>query len=541
MFFGELPVREALGTILAHSRKLDGRTLKKGHVLDQDDLKALTDTGLDVITVARLDGDDVGENEAADQIASALMGAGLTGKRPFTGRSNLFAHHDGLLQIDRTTLDQINLVDESITIATLAPDTVVRAGQMVATIKIIPFAVPEAMVSQCVDHAKSAQQLVLRVAPLRPQTAVLVQTEMPETPKRMLDKTRLVVEQRLAALGVTLTAEHRCQHAVSTLVEQISTLQTGGSDMILIAGASAIVDRRDIIPESLRRCGGVVEHFGMPVDPGNLLMIGSLDGVKVVGLPGCARSPKFNGLDMVLSRLAADVNVDSDYVMRLGSAGLLKEFASRPQPRLQQTVSDKSRGTPKIAAIVLAAGQSRRMGSDNKLLLELSGKSMLQSAVEAAKDSKASEVVVVTGHESAMVRQSCDAEGVCFVHNEDFANGLSTSLRVGLSAVDDEIDGVIFCLGDMPMIQAAHINALIDAFDPVEGRKICVPTVNGKRGNPVLWSADFFDEICAVSGDTGARHLIGENDEAVVEVAFDDAGPVTDIDTPEMYAQISSE
>ncbi len=537
MFFGELPVREAVGTILAHSRKLDGRKLKKGHLLSADDIDALIASGVKTITVARPDPDDLGENEAAGRLATALAGAGLKQKPPFTGRCNLFADHDGLLRIQRSALDRVNLVDEAITVASLAPDTVVRRGQMVATVKIIPFAVPGSALDKCLSHAQTVGD-VISVAPFRPQRAVLIQTEMADTATRMLDKTHQVVQRRLGALEIDLCEEHRCDHAIAPLADLIAEVNRRRPDMILIAGASAIVDRRDIIPQALRQSGGRVAHFGMPVDPGNLLMTGTLNETQVIGLPGCARSPKYNGLDMVLERLAADIDVDADYIMRLGSAGLLKEFASRPQPRQEPSMSERSRDIPKISAVVLAAGQSRRMGRDNKLLMQVAGKPMLIAAVEAVLESKVDEVIVVTGHEAASVEQAIAPYDVRPVHNPDYADGLSTSLRCGLSMIDGDTDGVIFCLGDMPKIRAHHIDALIDSFDPIEGRRICVPTVNGKRGNPVLWSSDYVSDILGVGGDTGARHLIGENEEAVVEVPFDDAAAVTDVDTPEMYEKI---
>jgi len=537
MFFGEVSLEDAVGAILAHSRKLGGKSLKKGHILTIEDVAALASAGLTAITVARLDVDDVDENDAARQIATALAGGGLDQKPPFTGRCNLFAQQNGLLQIDKAALDRVNLVDESITVATLATDTVVSAGQMIATIKIIPFATSAVTLEACLQHARTGGP-VLQVAPFRSQRAVLIQTEMPDTNVRMLDKTRQVVERRLANLGIELLAEHRCPHQISRLTRMINDLEKLKADMILIAGASAIVDRRDVIPQALREAGGKVGHFGMPVDPGNLLMTGSLDAARVIGLPGCARSPKYNGLDMVLGRIAADLSIDGDYIMRLGGAGLLKEFASRPQPRLEQIASDRSQDSYRISAIVLAAGQSRRMGRENKLLLDISGTPMVVAAVEAAGASKASDITVVTGHESDRVRQALAAYDVRFIENPDYGEGLSSSLRAGLAGVEEQVDGVVICLGDMPKITATHINRLIASFDPVEGRSICVPMVDGKRGNPVLWSTEFLDDICAVAGDTGARHLIGENEDVVVEVAFDDKATITDVDTQEMYDRI---
>ncbi|MEQ8952434.1 nucleotidyltransferase family protein, partial [Parvibaculum sp.] len=129
------------------------------------------------------------------------------------------------------------------------------------------------------------------------------------------------------------------------------------------------------------------------------------------------------------------------------------------------------------------------------------------------------------------VRAALSGHDVSFVHNPDYADGLSTSLRTGLAALPEDTDGALVCLGDMPDIRGAHLEKLISAFDPEEGRTICVPTVSGKRGNPVLWGREWFDAMSDVKGDTGAKHLIGENEDAVCEVPMPDDAALTDIDT----------
>ena len=193
---------------------------------------------------------------------------------------------------------------------------------------------------------------------------------------------------------------------------------------------------------------------------------------------------------------------------------------------------------PRIAAIILAAGQSRRMGRTNKLLAEIDGVAMVRHAAEAIVSSSVASVVVVTGHESARVRKALGGLDVTFVENPDYADGLSTSLAAGVSALPDGVDGAVICLGDMPMIEPRHVNRLISAFDAEEGRTICVPVTRGKRGNPVLWGADYFDEMTRIKGDVGAKHLMGQYAEAVCEVEIGDEAVLTDIDTPEALAKV---
>ena len=272
----------------------------------------------------------------------------------------------------------------------------------------------------------------------------------------------------------------------------------------------------------------------MPVDPGNLMLLAHHGATPVLGLPGCARSSALNGFDWVLARLLANVPVTRADIMRMGAGGLLKEISTRPQPR-EGKASPKPTA-PRVGAIVLAAGKSSRMGATNKLTAVVDGHAMVARAVEAAHASGASPIIVVTGHESELVRAALADAPVTFVHNPDYADGLSTSLRVGAKALPADLDAALVCLGDMPDISSAHLSRLIAAFDADEGRTICVPTVNGKRGNPVLWGASYFAELQTLKGDTGAKHLIGLYSEAVCEVPMPDDGPLRDIDTPEELA-----
>jgi molybdenum cofactor cytidylyltransferase len=302
-----------------------------------------------------------------------------------------------------------------------------------------------------------------------------------------------------------------------------------GAELVIVFGASAIADRRDVIPAAIAGIGGTIEHFGMPVDPGNLLLIGSARGVSVLGAPGCARSPVENGFDWVLMRLLAGLKVTRADLMGMGVGGLLMEIVTRPQPRAKPEAGDNRN----VTAIILAAGRSTRMGGPNKLLAELSGKKLVRIAAEQALASKAMEVVVVTGHQADLVAQALNGLNVKLVFNPDFAGGLASSVKAGIAAVAETADGALICLGDMPLIDAGLIDRLIEAFAPDRGNLIVLPVAEGRRGNPVLWSRRFFSELMTLEGDVGARHLIARHGEAVAEVPVEGDGAFVDIDTPQ--------
>ncbi len=534
MIFANQPVSEAAGALLVHSVRIGKLTFKKGHLLSAADVAALSEAGRKTVTVARLEPGDVGEDVAATHIAEVLAGSNVTLATPFTGRCNLFATAAGLLVVDRERLDQLNLIDEAVTAATLPPYDHVQPRDMVATVKIIPFAVPGAVLERCLTVAKGGEPLV-RVAAFRARQIGLIQTRLPGIKDSVLDKTVEVMNGRLAAIGCPAAVESRCDHEATALAAAIADRRRGGAEMVLVAGASAITDRRDVIPAAIERAGGRIDHFGMPVDPGNLLLLGRLsDDTHVLGLPGCVRSPKVNGFDWVLQRLVADLPVTGTDIMRMGAGGLLKEIPTRPQPRAGTDASTVSvPPVARIAAVVLAAGRSSRMGAANKLLADVDGVPMVRRAVDTTLASAARPVVVVTGNEQGKVQAALRGCKVTFIHNLGFAEGMSTSLRAGLAALPGKVDGALICLGDMPLVTPAVLDRLIAAFNPDEGRAICVPTWNGKRGNPVLWGRRFFAEMADLAGDVGAKHLIGEHADLVAEVAMPDDAVLTDIDTPE--------
>ncbi len=532
MIFGEVPVAEADDALLVHGVSAGKLRFRKGRRLDADDIAALRDAGIATVTVVRFEPGDVGEDDAAARIAAAVAGPNVETAQPFTGRCNLIARAAGIAFVDAARIDALNLVDETVTIATLPACEPVASGDMIATVKIMPFAVPSAVIERALAVLRDGPPL--RIAPYRARAVALIQTRLPGLKESVLDKTTENIDHRLVRMGAAPARERRCPHAVPALAAAIRAALDARAGMILIAGASAITDRRDVLPAAIAEAGGTIDHFGMPVDPGNLLLLAHVGDIPVLGLPGCVRSPKLNGFDWVLQRLMADVAVAPADIMRMGVGGLLKEIPIRPQPR-DERPSPAPRA-PRIAAVVLAAGRSSRMGGANKLLAELDGRPLLLHAVDAALASQAKPVVVVAGNDAARIGNLLADRKVALVENPDFAGGLSTSLAAGLRNLDPQTDGAVVLLGDMPRIGPKAIDRLIASFNPTEGRAICVPTYGGKRGNPVLWGRRFFAEMETLAGDVGAKHLIGDYAELVAEVAMPDDAVLVDIDTPEELA-----
>ncbi|MGC8469099.1 MAG: NTP transferase domain-containing protein [Acetobacteraceae bacterium] len=548
MIFGLLPLGEAEGAILAHSHRIAGRMLRKGARLDREAIAGLAAAGLAEVTAARLEPGDIGEDLAAELLAEALLAPGLTRSPAGTGRVNLHAEHAGLLRLSVPGVERLNRIDEALTLATLADGAVVAPHEMVATVKIIPFAVPGEVLAIARALARQGGPM-FALHPFRPLAAGLVLTRLPHLKPSVLEKTVAATGARVAALGGRLLGVRTCAHETAALAACLRDLLAEGAELLLIAGASAVVDRRDVAPAAIVAAGGTIDHFGLPVDPGNLLTCGHVGAVPAVVLPGCARSIAPNGIDLVLPRIFAGLAVDRAEIARLAVGGLLKEAPAeaRPLPRAQAPGSapgpapaaGPGRREAAVTALVLAAGRSRRAAPLHKLLVPVRGKPMIARTVDNVLASRARPVLVVLGHEAETVAGALAGRPVGRVIAADHAEGLAASLRAGLAAVPAEARGVIVCLGDMPFVTGRVIDRLIEAFDPGEGRTIVIPTFRGKRGNPVLWDRRFLPEMMALSGDAGARALLERHHAETVEVEMENDAVLRDFDTPEALAALA--
>ena len=330
MKFGPASPADAIGGVTVHTLRQGSLVLKKGTTIGPAEVEALSRAGVKEIVVVRLEDGDVSEDVAAASIAQAVAGSGVNVERAFTGRANLFAAKAGVLVVDRAAVDRINGVDEAITFATLAAYKPVVEGEMIATVKLIPFGV-EAKLRDAAVSAVSGG--ALRIAPYTIKRVGIVSTLLPGLALKVVEKTLRVTTERLAPAGAAIIAERRVPHDEKPLAAAIKELLGLGAELVIVFGASAIADRRDVIPAAISGIGGAIEHFGMPVDPGNLLLIGNAGGVPVLGAPGCARSPVENGFDWVLMRLLAGLKVTRAELTGMGVGGLLMEIVTRPQPR----------------------------------------------------------------------------------------------------------------------------------------------------------------------------------------------------------------
>ena len=533
MIFGEFPPQQCKDSILAHTLKLPQKTIKKGSILSNTELELIEQANIEKIWVAKLEENDLHENEAATNLANALCNEQCVADVAFTGRVNLFSTISGIFCPNIDIINSFNRIDPAITLATLQSFTPVPANKMVATVKIIPFAVNNQLVQNALKLLDT-NKTVLEIAPYKSHKIGVISTLLPSLKESVISKTIKTLELRLKGTNSTIDWDLRIPHTIADLAKNIAFLRDQNADLIVIFGASAITDKADVIPVAIEKSGGTVRHFGLPVDPGNLLLLAELNDTKIIGAPGCARSPKENGFDWVLHRTLAGIEIESSMLTGLGVGGLLMDIMSRPVPRQG---SEKNIENPKVAAIVLAAGKSSRMGETNKLLAKINEKPLVRISVESVLNSKVDSVTVVTGHMAEDISKTLSGLNINILKNESYKAGLSTSLAMGIQSLPTDVDAVLIVLADMPFIETHLIDKILDAYNPALGDFIIVPTAEGKRGNPVLWSRRYFDELCQIEGDIGARALIESNSESVLEVELGESARL-DVDTPEQLKSL---
>ena len=195
-----------------------------------------------------------------------------------------------------------------------------------------------------------------------------------------------------------------------------------------------------------------------------------------------------------------------------------------------------------ISAVILAAGESRRMGKQNKLLLPIGGEALLVKLVASVCASDVGQVLVVIGHEAEKIRRELNEFPLNFVYNPNFSEGMTTSIKYGVKVVSHECDGLLICLGDMPFINTSEINKLIHAYvkNRIKGEGlIVVPVFKRQRGNPVLFSIEFRNDILEHKKESGCKEVIMKNSDSVMEIEMDDEKMLLDVDTMEDYQSVS--
>ena len=527
MYFGNINVKDSVNCILAHTIIINKKKFAKGTIITEIDKSYFINNKIKTIVCARLDKNDLHEDKAANVIAEAFKNNSIASEKAYTGRANVLANKSGLLLIDEERIKKFNMISDDITIATLNNNSIVKKGEMIATIKIISFGVKDSFIKKI---TKSIYKKAIFINPFIHKKCALILTHHKKKDLKLNAISERRINDRLKNLNSTLDIITSCEHDTKEISKNINIILKEKIDLIMILGSSAIVDIKDKIPEAINYSKGKIIRFGMPVDPGNLLLLGKINQTHVIGLPGCARSPSLNGFDWILEKVISGTNITKLNISNMGVGGLLKTLNKRA--KVEKKIKNYN-----ITNIILAAGKSKRMHEINKLLIKINNKTMIEKIVDSSLKSLANNTIVVLGYENEILQRLLINKNITTVVNKEYLKGQSSSLQIGISALPEECDAAVVILGDMPDINSTLINQLIENYNPSDNKSIIIPTYKNKKGNPVLIDREFFPDILSIKGDKGAKDIIKVNKKYITEIPQKHSAIINDIDTKEDLAK----
>jgi molybdenum cofactor cytidylyltransferase len=526
MYFGNINVKDSLNCILAHTIVINNKKFAKGTIITEKDKSYFINNKIKTIVCAKLGKNDFHEDKAANIIAETFKNNSIASEKAYTGRANILANKSGLLVIDEEKIHKFNNISDDITIATLNNNSTVKKGEMIATIKIISFAVKDSFINKIKN---SIYKKAILINPYINKKCALILTHHKKQNVKLNAISERRINDRLKNLNCSLDIISNCEHDTKEISKNINIILKQKIDLLLILGSSAIVDIKDKIPEAINNSKGKIVRFGMPVDPGNLLLLGKIKNTHVIGLPGCARSPSLNGFDWVLEKVISGTNITKLNISNMGVGGLLKTLNVRAK------IEKKSKNY-NVTNIILAAGQSKRMHKINKLLIKIANETIIEKIVDNSLKSIANNTIVVLGYESDILQRLLNNKNITTIVNKEYLKGQSSSLQLGISALPEDCDAAIVILGDMPDISPTLINQLIKNYNPNDNKSIIIPTYKNRKGNPVLIDREFFPEILSIKGDKGAKDIIEANKKYISEIPQKNSKIIEDIDTKEDLA-----
>jgi len=320
----KIRIEDAIGQTLCHdmtgiANGKKGVLFARGHVIAQEDLPRLMDIGKNHVFVWDPDADEVHENDAALDVAKAVCGPGLThDEKPAEGKLLMYAKHRGLFSLNRDALYKINSVGDY-TIACLPDLTGVTEGAKLGGIRIVPLVTLRKTVENAVKIAEDGYP-VFKVLPYKKLKCGVIITGSEVFYGRIEDKFEAIMRRKLDAFDAGILGVTKCPDDLDTITAAISDFKKKGAELILLTGGMS-VDPDDLTPAAIRESGAVVVTQGMPMQPGNMLMISYLDGTVLIGVPGASMHSPVTSLDVFLPRIFAGLEISSDDIPSLGEGG----------------------------------------------------------------------------------------------------------------------------------------------------------------------------------------------------------------------------
>ena len=327
----EVAVHDAIGMRLAHDLtqilpgEFKGRLFQRGHLITSADIPKLLDIGKEHIYVLTVGEEDIHEDDAAQQMAEALMGQGMYLTSPHEGKVSLKAELQGLVKIDEHIVHEINRIGE-IALATIKTNTVVQPNSLIAATRAIPLVVPKQKVEQVVEICKqyrlSTGQSPITIKSIPSKQIGLITTGSEVYNGRIRDKFGPAVQRKVEALGSNIAEQRLAPDNRQKIIEEIHAFVAKGYDMIIVTGGMS-VDPDDRTPGAIKEAGADIVSYGTPMLPGSMLLMGYINGIPIMGLPGCVMHDPYTSFDVLLPRVLLGEVIEREDIIKLGYGGLL--------------------------------------------------------------------------------------------------------------------------------------------------------------------------------------------------------------------------
>lgn len=529
MKFGEFPLYDALGVELSHAIKCAGKVFPAGHIITADDVRLLRQAEIKTVVGTFFSSDDLRPDIVCDILLKDIVGDHLRYTLPKNGCSEIYADADGVFISQPERLLRFNSHDESLILSSLLPFTPVYKNQLIASLRLLGPAFNADMINDAVAKIMG-QGSLLRIAAYAFCKIAFVRTVMHgEEISESEEQTR----SRYAVFGFDISRYVVCPHDRSAVSNEIEKAEKDGLDAVFIESSAPPLNRKDVIPCSVKEAGADIDRLGWCVDPGVSALIAHKNDTKIIAFAaGDFSSPSIDRLVRYIATKSLP-RPDEFPLLATGTLSLerLIKFLDPADERKTVAVGSLEERS-KIAVVVLAAGASKRMIGSNKLLENVQGVPMVERAVRSALSSKADFVAVVTGYDAKFIEKRLVDYDVKIVRNPDYSSGVLSSIRLGLSVLPPDVIAAVVLPADMPGFTEEYINKLIDLFDPKAAKKaVCLPSFKGVRHNPVLWPRELFKSVKIIPEDAHWMPALVEHSDYISELKLDDDLPLTDVNT----------
>ena len=507
----EVDINKAQGLRLAEELTLYTTVLPRNHILTKDDIALLKQFGRKTIFTAEAEIGDIDFDTALGVAAAKITGKNLGYRIDERGFCEIAATTDGLLEAYPDRIGKFNRFCTYFILNTIEPFQIVKKGTIIARLEILLPVISQEMVDELV-FALSGNETLLNIRDMKQQNAALLLTHFYNDDNEAFhfDEVRQKLTETYQPLNIHFSVEANCDHTAEDIAVNVETLLQSANDVVFVIAGMRNYAPQDVVLSALNSLTDSVLCSQIPLLGGSDLIIATKRNKKIICLPynyAYIDSPvmeNFIKLALVKPKLLAyDFNRPANAVIE--SLSQVKDLSS-----LIKGNDAESKNKANIAAVVLAAGQSKRIGK-NKLLADLDDRPLLIKAVEAAIKSDASPVFVVTGYQAEEVEAELENYDINIVYNPNYYTGVKTSINLGLKSVPDFCEGALLIPADMPGLSAELLNKMIAKFKKKQENQLIIAENKGIKCNPILWSKALYQRADLVAENADVRPIFMEH------------------------------